>query len=139
MAEPPRTRKTARCACGSVELVAIGDPITSVACYCESCQEGSRQIEALPNGRAVCAPDGGTAYVLYRKDRVEYPKGSRLLRGLKLRASVIDKQDIRDDDQTNGEDGYGYGHDHQDRGRPNSCAHLASDIQQRRDPKEAQR
>ena len=86
MAEPPRTpRKTARCACGSVELEAIGAPIMSVACYCESCQEGSRQIEALPNGRAVCGPDGGTAYVLYRKDRVEYPKGSRLLRGLKLR------------------------------------------------------
>ena len=86
MAEPPRTRKkTARCACGSVELEAIGTPITSVACYCESCQEGSRQIEALPNRRAVCAIDGGTAYVLYRKDRVEYPKGSRLLRGFKLR------------------------------------------------------
>ncbi len=86
MAEPPRTRKkTARCACGSVELEAIGTPITSVVCYCESCQEGSRQIEALPNGRAVCSPAGGTPYVLYRKDRVEYPKGSQLLRGLKLR------------------------------------------------------
>jgi hypothetical protein len=36
MAEPPRTRKkTAGCACGSVELEAIGTPITSVACYCD--------------------------------------------------------------------------------------------------------
>jgi hypothetical protein len=85
MSEPPKNHTTARCACGSVELEAIGAPIMSVACYCESCQEGSQQIEALPNGRAVCGPDGGTAYVLYRKDRVEYPKGSGLLRGLKLR------------------------------------------------------
>lgn len=37
-------------------------------CYCESCQEGSRQIEALPNGRSVCDSDGGSAYVLrYRE------------------------------------------------------------------------
>jgi hypothetical protein len=83
--EPPKNHLTARCSCGNVELEAIGDPITSAVCYCESCQQGSRQIEALPNGRAACGPDGGTPYVLYRKDRVEYSKGPRLLRGLKLR------------------------------------------------------
>ena len=72
----PTKRLSARCACGSVELEATGDPITSTVCYCESCQQGSRQIEALPNGRSVCGSDGGTAYVLYRKDRIEYSKGS---------------------------------------------------------------
>ncbi len=85
MPEPTKPRTTARCWCGSVELEAIGDPITSPVCYCESCQEGSRQIEALPNGRSVCDSDGGTAYVLYRKDRVAYLKRSHLLRGYKLR------------------------------------------------------
>ena len=85
MPEPPKNHLTARCSCGSVELEARGDSITSTVCYCESCQQGSRQIEALPNGRAACGPDGGTPYVLYRKDRVEYSKGPRLLRGLKLR------------------------------------------------------
>lgn len=84
MPGPPTKRLTARCACGGVEIEATGDPITSAVCYCESCQQGSRQIEALPIGRPVCGSDGGTAYVLYRKDRVEYSKGSRLLRGLKL-------------------------------------------------------
>ncbi len=84
MPGPPTKRLTARCACGNVELEARGDPITSAVCYCASCQLGSRQIESLPNGRPVCGSDGGTAYVLYRKDRVEYSKGSRLLRGLKL-------------------------------------------------------
>jgi hypothetical protein len=81
----PKNRTIARCSCGKVELEAEGDPIVSTVCYCESCQEGSRQIEALPNGRRVCGHDGGTAYVLYRKDRIEYPRGSELLRGLKLR------------------------------------------------------
>ena len=85
MSEAPKTRVTAWCACGSVELEATGAPITSVVCYCDSCQQGSRQIEALPNGRPVCESDGGTAYVLYRKDRVEYSKGTPLLRGYKLR------------------------------------------------------
>lgn len=85
MSQPSKNRTTARCSCGSVELEAIGAPITSAVCYCESCQEGSRQIEALPNGRPVCDPDGGTAMVLYRKDLVECSKGSRLLRGYKIR------------------------------------------------------
>lgn len=84
MSEPPKNRTTARCACGSVEIAAVGDPITSTVCYCESSQEGSRQIQALPNGRTACDTDGGTAYVLYRKDRVEYSGGFRLLRGYKL-------------------------------------------------------
>lgn len=79
-----RNRLTARCSCGGVELVAVGDPIVSTVCYCQSCQEGSRLIEALPNGRPVCGPDGGTAYLLYRKDRVEYQEGSLPLRGHKL-------------------------------------------------------
>lgn len=84
MSEPQNGPATARCRCGSVEIEAVGDPILSDICYCESCQAGSRQIEALPNGRAVCDSDGGTAYVLYRKDRVQYSKGSELLRGYKL-------------------------------------------------------
>ena len=84
MTEPTRERTPARCSCGSVELGAEGEPIMSVVCYCASCQAGSRQIEALPNGCPASDPDGGTAYVLYRKDRVEYSEGSQLLRGLKL-------------------------------------------------------
>ena len=84
MSKAPKTRLTVPCSCGSVEFEATGAPITSVVCYCDSCQEGSRQIEALPNGRPVCDSDGGTAYALYRKDRVEYLKGAQLLQGYKL-------------------------------------------------------
>jgi hypothetical protein len=75
------------CECGSVELEAIGAPITSVVCYCDDCQEGSRRIEALPSAGPVREPDGGTAYVLYREDRVGCSRGSRFLEGRKIRES----------------------------------------------------
>lgn len=73
-----------RCSCGSVEIEAFGTPMTSVVCYCDTCQEGSRKIEALNNAPAILGPDGGTAYVLYRKDRLNYSKGAELLKGLKI-------------------------------------------------------
>jgi len=76
--------RTARCSCGSVEIEAFGEPITSVACYCDTCQQGARQIEALPNAAPVLSPDGGSAYILYRKDRVKYSKGAELLKGYKV-------------------------------------------------------
>jgi hypothetical protein len=57
----------------------------AVACYCDDCQEGSRQIEALPNAPRVRDADRGTAYVLYRKDRVKCVKGTELLRDLRIR------------------------------------------------------
>jgi hypothetical protein len=76
--------RTARCSCGSVEIEALGTPITSVVCYCDSCQEGSRQIEALTKAASVLGPDGGTAYILYRKDRIKYSRGAELLKGYKI-------------------------------------------------------
>ena len=74
----------ARCSCGNVEIETVGIPIASAVCYCDSCQEGSRQIEALTNAVPILDPDGGTAYVLYRKDRIKYSKGAELLKGYKI-------------------------------------------------------
>ena len=75
----------ASCACGSVELQASGTPIIGVVCYCDDCQEGGRRIEALAKAAQVRDPDGGTAYLLYRRDRLECVKGAPLLEGLKLK------------------------------------------------------
>ncbi len=73
------------CSCGQVECEATGAPIVTVACYCDDCQEGSRQIEELPNAPRVRDADGGTAYVLYRKDRLKCSRGRDLLRDLRIR------------------------------------------------------
>lgn len=74
----------AQCSCGAVALALRGAPIMSVACYCDTCQEGSTRIEALPGAPAVREPHGGTEYVLYRKDRVTYAKGNELVKDYKL-------------------------------------------------------
>ena len=76
--------RIARCSCGNVEIETFGIPIASAVCYCDSCQEGSRQIEALTDAVPILDPDGGTPYVLYRKDRIKYSKGAELLKGYKI-------------------------------------------------------
>ncbi len=81
----PSSIATATCACGRVELEAHGAPIVSAVCYCDDCQAGGHKIEALPNAGAVVDPDGGTAYIIYRKDRFACTKGDDLLRRIKLR------------------------------------------------------
>src|SRR5579859_4103149 len=77
--------RTLRCACGRVELETQGEPIVCAACYCDDCQEAARRIEALPGATPVKGSDGGTEYLVYRKDRVRYTKGPELLQLHKLR------------------------------------------------------
>lgn len=84
MKNDAKSATIACCSCGSVELEALGAPITSLVCYCDTCQEGSRQLEALPNAVPVRDADGGTAYVSYRRDRVRYSRGANLLRNIRL-------------------------------------------------------
>jgi len=87
MSEPPGRNTTARCACGSVELEMRGAPILCAVCYCDDCQEGSRQIEQLPSAPPIRDPAGGTAYLLYRKDRVNVSTGAELLRDHRIKAA----------------------------------------------------
>jgi hypothetical protein len=75
----------ARCACGNVELHASGEPIMSVACYCDDCQLAGRDIEALPDAPRALQDDGSTEYLVCRKDRVSWPKGFDLLGRQKIR------------------------------------------------------
>jgi|SRR5579859_915082 len=73
------------CACGQVELETRGTPIMAAACYCDDCQEGARRIEAMPGAKPVKGTDGGTEYVVYRKDRFRCSKGAELLQRQKLK------------------------------------------------------
>jgi hypothetical protein len=58
--------------------------MTSVVCYCDTCQEGSRQLEGLAGASPVRDAGGGTAYALFRKDRVRFSRGADLLRDIKV-------------------------------------------------------
>ena len=76
---------SASCRCGKVELQAAGTPILRGICYCASCQEAGHRHQAAPGADSVLAEDGGTDYVLYRKDRVRCVKGGDLLEERRLK------------------------------------------------------
>ena len=73
------------CRCGKVQLEAVGRPILTVSCYCASCQEAGRRFEQLASAPPVLNPDGGTDYVLYRKDRVRCVTGQEFLEEHRLK------------------------------------------------------
>ena len=78
-------RTSARCRCGKVELQIGGAPILRGICYCASCQEAGRRSPAVPSVDSVLAEDGGTDYVLYRKDRVRCVQGGHLFQERRLK------------------------------------------------------
>lgn len=84
----------ASCACGNVAFGAIGPPIVSAICYCDDCQEAARRIEALPSAPCAREQDGGTGYLLYRKDRFYCIRGDQLLQNLRLRENSPTKRVI---------------------------------------------
>jgi len=68
--------RTAACQCGAVRLELSGKPIVAATCYCHSCQTAGAAFDALPDAPGVVGTDGGTPYVLVRKDRVVWLSGS---------------------------------------------------------------
>jgi hypothetical protein len=84
----------ASCRCGKVEFEASGPPIVSVACYCTSCQEAGRRFEQLHAAPPVVDPDGGTGFLLYRKDRVRFAKGQEYLEEHRLKPDSTSRRVI---------------------------------------------
>src|SRR5688500_16004107 len=79
-------QRLAQCACGSVQLQLQGAPIHCLICYCDDCQAGGLQIQALspPPGRVLDA-DGGSDLLMYHRKRMQCVRGVQLLKPLKLR------------------------------------------------------
>jgi hypothetical protein len=72
------------CACGQFRLTVQGDPITSVACHCDSCRAAGARLQRLPCARPLLDPLGGTRFVLYRKDRIRFTAGMDRLKAFRL-------------------------------------------------------
>ncbi len=83
-----------RCSCGRVEFEAKGKPILTSVCHCDDCQRASRQLESLPGAPRLLGEDGGTSYVLYRKDKVAFLKGRELLQDHRLEGEPFTKRAI---------------------------------------------
>ena len=84
----PTPARNSSCACGRVQCQAIGAPIVSVVCYCDDCQEGARNIEALPNAARFRDADGGSPLLVYRDDRFKCLSGEELLVGYKIKENA---------------------------------------------------
>lgn len=82
---PSTDHTIVQCACGSVDIDVAGEPTLGAACYCDDCQKGARQIEALPGASPIMGADGGTDLLLFRKDRMQCSKGSDLLRDYRIK------------------------------------------------------
>lgn len=77
--------RTARCACGTVAFEVRGAPIVSAICHCDDCQAGASQLAAVHLSRPVIDATLGTAYSLYRRDRVRCVAGEGKLKPFKLK------------------------------------------------------
>lgn len=85
MPGPIDSSQIVSCRCGQVELRMTGAPIITSCCFCDSCRTAGRTLEHLPGAPAVLTPDGGTDFVLMRKNGVECLCGSELLAGYRLK------------------------------------------------------
>jgi hypothetical protein len=70
----------AHCRCGAVEVGAWGEPIIVNACYCDDCQAAAQRLATS----AYLAPDGGTEFMLFRRDRIACTRGADCLRAMRL-------------------------------------------------------
>jgi len=78
-------KSTIACSCGEVRFEASGAPIVTATCHCHSCQAAGAGFAALTGApRVLSADDGGTEFVLYRKDRLVCLQGEALLRAYRL-------------------------------------------------------
>jgi len=73
------------CQCGKVTFAAMGAPILTGSCHCASCQEAGRRLEQLPSAPPVLDPDGGSAVIVYRKDRLQCMAGLKYLEEHRLK------------------------------------------------------
>ncbi|MGH6837701.1 MAG: GFA family protein [Methylocella sp.] len=76
------------CACGQVHIEAEGAPIVNAECHCNSCRAAGARLQTLPAALPFLETNGGTRFVLYRKDRIRFLKGAELLKEFRLKPTA---------------------------------------------------
>jgi hypothetical protein len=77
----------AHCRCGAVEIGAWGDPIVVTACHCDDCRAAAQQIAASANLALAASDDGGSEFMVFRRDRIACTRGAENLQAMKLTAA----------------------------------------------------
>ena len=74
----------AHCRCGAVEVGASGEPIVVSICYCDDCQAAAQRLAASDNSAPAASADGGTEFMLFRRDRIACTRGADRLQAMRL-------------------------------------------------------
>ena len=77
-------KRIAACRCGRVKLELTGQPILASICHCRSCQRAGIELQSRSGAEPVLGADLGTAFMLFRKDRVRPLNGEAHLAEYKL-------------------------------------------------------
>jgi hypothetical protein len=75
---------TIACSCGAVCLEAAGAPMMGAICHCTSCRTAGQEFDARSPVAPIVDSGGGTAVVLWRKDRVRCIRGSERLEARRM-------------------------------------------------------
>jgi hypothetical protein len=59
-------------------------PVLVACCYCASCQRAGHAFEQMACAAPILDGDGGTPFVVYRRDRVRFVRGREYLQARKL-------------------------------------------------------
>lgn len=86
------TSQTLACACGKTQLVVTGKPIITTECHCTLCREAGERLSSLPGAPDILLANGGTPFVLYRKDRVEITRGAEHLKALRRKPDAATRR-----------------------------------------------
>ncbi len=70
----------AQCRCGEVKVCAWGKPLIVSACYCDDCQASAQKLDLAP----AAGVDGGTEFMLFRRDRIACTRGADRLAPMRL-------------------------------------------------------
>lgn len=73
-----------QCTCGALRLEVRGTCIVRAECHCNSCRAAGARLSTLQPKPAFLNDNGGTPYVLFRKDRVLWLQGTQQLREYRL-------------------------------------------------------
>lgn len=71
---------TVTCSCGAVAVDLDGPPILAAECHCVSCRSAAERLDA-----PVTEENGGTRFVLHRKDRARVSRGEEQLASFRLK------------------------------------------------------
>lgn len=89
---PENTPHIWRIAGGAVAVGVWGQPIT--ACYCDDCRLAAEKLTA--SGHGMPQTDGGTEFMLFRRDRVACIQGADRLRAMRLTEASKTRRMIAD-------------------------------------------